>query len=422
LKRSLLITLLFSLTLFAQKSDNNTTSQNLAQEKNATKKSTSVKKTQKKRSEVEKLRYALKHGIIKYSEIPVEKYIKLKMWNELKHALSVIPSKSSFQAKFKKYALSLNYSDEIYKQLLKTIPKRSLKQELRNKWSDRELKKYKISKRYAYKNGPIGERYVPYTEATYYTTDTDTYTINGQARTISKTNSHTSGSGGYNEKVYGYKAIVEFRNDSDNYYLTEIVEKWVGTTSEYKVRSRGAWGDGGKESYLSTRKVNFSHDDAFILKPHSKHKIQFEVGETEPKLLNISINNIRVISKEFAEDFLKALSNKNEDLALVKKFLNDDTFQRWHKRLQENYHQIFKKIYLPYVRVKILYDTKNYDPDFNNEITVLITTPRKMYVTYRLPNGEKKTKLVNIILKDKMSVKDIKKDDLKSTIIDVQDY
>ncbi|MDY0328134.1 MAG: hypothetical protein RBR07_07805 [Arcobacteraceae bacterium] len=177
----------------------------------------------------------------------------------------------------------------------------------------------KFSLRQTYKEGAIGERYVPTSTYTSSTPNSTTTYINGKAYTSTMYDTNTSYSGGSNEKVYGYKLIYDITNQSKNYYIVSLEAKWDGYYSHYQTYNTGAWGDGDTRTKLVEETQSSKYLETFLLGPDEIYKDQFEVGEKKPENLNIVISQLEKVDKSYYEGLVKALSYsqkkeiKNED-------------------------------------------------------------------------------------------------------------
>lgn len=169
-----------------------------------------------------------------------------------------------------------------------------------------ELSKLKV--RFTYKEGKIGERYVPTSEYSSSNPDTTTTYINGKSYTSTTYNSSSSTSGGYNSDVYGFKYLYDIINRSEDYYIIEVRADWTGTYKKYTSYRTGAWGGGDKRHKLVDSKKASKYFETFILAPGDVFKDQFEVGEKEPSDLELKLVKVKKLEKNYFEGLVKALS------------------------------------------------------------------------------------------------------------------
>ncbi|MDM8551604.1 hypothetical protein QUF72_16070 [Desulfobacterales bacterium HSG2] len=169
--------------------------------------------------------------------------------------------------------------------------------------SGKILKLYKLGIRHSFKYGKIGERFVSKGENTE--------------------------NEGYIEDVYGYKALYEMRNHSENYYFITIASSWSGEYGRSFPHNNGAW------EVEDTTKRGYTEHSFFILPYGGKYKGHFEVGEKEPVNLLICPKQIEKVSEEYYNGFVKALSHKNKDVSLIDKYLDDNLVKNWHDLLKE---------------------------------------------------------------------------------------
>lgn len=133
---------------------------------------------------------------------------------------------------------------------------------------------------------------------------------------------------GYIEDIYGYKAIYEMQNLSENYYFITIASSWSGEYGQNSPRN-GSW------KMEDSTKRGYTEHSFFILPDGVRHKGHFEVGEKEPANLLIFPKEIEKVSEAYYNGFVKALSHENEDVSLIDKYLKDNLVRNWHDLLRE---------------------------------------------------------------------------------------
>jgi len=284
------------------------------------------------------------------------------------------------------------------------------------------LKRHGLKYRFAFKYGPVGKRYVPRTTTSYTTYDRQTIIVDGQLRTISTPKEESYSSGGYDEKVMGYTAINQFKNGTSSYYLVQVYAKWHGRYSEYVTKEYGAWSDKqGSYRELQNKTLESSYEDAFILPPKSKVKFQFVVGEEKPDDLVLVIEKIKKVTPRFKREFEAALNAKRPSVELIRKFLNDPYLQKWHPRLRERLKEALLLRYRDKIRAYFLYDKEEYDPDFENDVVLVIKAPRRLKVRFRTPFGLSKEVVVDGVYKEKLRLQDVPRKDLRVEIVEVDE-
>ncbi len=375
---------------------------------------------------------AYRSFILKYPNIPqinkAKQDILLLQYNKVKKQ-NTIKAYQSFILKYPKapqvrkakeaiYTLIYNQAKsnntlKAYIELYKLYPKRFDVNKL--------LKFAKLKSRFAFKEGPIGKRYVPSTSTSYTTYESEHITVNGRSHTIGKNKTSSYSSGGYDENVYGFKAIYGFKNSSKNYYIVNIKTKWSGTYSKYMTGSYGAWSDkSGSYSKLKSSTQPSSWEYGFALAPKEKTKFQFEVGETKPTNLRLLITNIVKIDKSTYQNFNKVLSSKCNDIALLEKYIKDDRFKRWHKRLKTNKQNALQRLYAKKVQFRFVYDKEDYDPDFENEVKMIVSAPFNGKITYKTDFGTKDTITINKVYTKVFKLQNKSISSLKARVISVE--
>lgn len=182
-----------------------------------------------------------------------------------------------------------------------------------------EMKKIKIDQTFRY--GKIGERFVP-----------ENWGYPAEASSPATDN-------GYKEDVYGYKSVYEVINQSDNYYFVTLVFSWNSVYGDdYAYDKQTGEKNLTVNSDLSIRKRSF------LIGPNDKSfKDQLEVGEKEPKNLVVYPEKVETVSKEYYTECIKALSPKNENIALIDKYLKDSLVKEWHPILEKRKKEIMEK-------------------------------------------------------------------------------
>ena len=261
------------------------------------------------------------------------------------------------------------------------------------------LKVYKLTVKRTFKHGKIGERYVPYTSTSYSTPNTKYTYINGKSYSTTTYSKGGYSSGGNNEKVYGYKAIYRIDNNSNKYYHIKLNLSWMGKYSSYQTYNKGgAWSnESGTGRRLVSKESPSSTKQEFIIAPNDNFKFQFELGEE--KTTNITIDNLQIeeIPKKYYDIFMYALDIKNEDIQLLNKFIDDTKVLNWKNKIKSaksdiiyNINKRFNLENLKKASVRILFDKKKYDKDFNSNVKLEATSNALgMCINIRTPFGTK---------------------------------
>jgi len=205
----------------------------------------------------------------------------------------------AFLEKIKPDSIILN--NKAYSQLIKRLrdyPEIIEKTEI----SKRFLKTYRLKIRHSFKYGKIAERFV---------------------------SNRQNPQEGYKEDVYGYKVLYEVRNNSNKYYFVTMSAAWSGEYGRRSPSDNEVW------SVEDNTKRGHAEHSFFILPHGGKHKGQFEVGEKEPVNLLIYPMRIEKVSEGYYKGFMKALSNENEDVPLIDKYLGDNLVRNWHGILKK---------------------------------------------------------------------------------------
>ncbi|WP_419769669.1 MAG: hypothetical protein ACNI3C_10075 [Candidatus Marinarcus sp.] len=251
-----------------------------------------------------------------------------------------------------------------------------------------------------YKNGVIGERYVPYTSTSYSSPQHSTTYINGRAYNETKYEDKSYSNGGYNTEVHGYKAIYRVDNNSRNYYYVKLKFDWSGKYSKYEVYNKGgAWsGESGTGSKLVSNTTYSTHEEEFVIAPEDNYKFQFEVGE-EKSSIDLENIDIKIIPEEYYEALNYALDVKNEDIELLTKFLNDSKLINWKNKIKGAYKEItheinkrFNEANIKNAEVNLTINEKTYDKDFESKVTLTASSSKPMCVYINTPFGDKMIK------------------------------
>ncbi|MCK9337011.1 MAG: hypothetical protein M0P43_04165 [Arcobacteraceae bacterium] len=88
----------------------------------------------------------------------------------------------------------------------------------------------------------------------------------------------------------------------------------------------------------------------------------------------------------------KKVDIDNEALKLIDTYLNDEKVKAFHQKLKvsrenviEDFEQRYKETFFEDINISLEYDKKTYDPDFENNIEVKISTKQPVRVIFKTP-------------------------------------
>lgn len=307
--------------------------------------------------------------------------------------------------------------------------------DLHKKILEHKLEQNKLSIRHAFKNGYLGQRYVPEITTSSLVKNIEKVRVKkpgewyGSIYDFNTVSRSTTTKGGNNEKVEGYKSIYSLHNKSNKYYLVKFKSHFTAKSTHYETReylNRPSSIGGAldmltmgntsdmyrKENVLVANTKSDIYSEGFMIKPNEQIKFQFEVGEDIPQDFYTELEDIIEVSEKTYNDFVLALSEKNKNLFLIDKFLNNPKYEQWHSTLRYNKSVIFNNKHLNSVKSNLTFDEKSYDPDFNNDVKLTIKTPFKMKVKYSTKFGKSDVVIVDKIFEKSFSLQSVKKEDL----------
>ncbi len=131
--------------------------------------------------------------------------------------------------------------------------------------------------------------------------------------------------------LYGYKAVYEMENRSDNRYLVTLNLSWSG---QY-----------GRTSLYEPRARHPLRPQSFFIEPgRGRTAGSFDVGEKEPEHFILYPETILTVTADYQQGLTKALSAENEDLALVEKYLADEKVRQWHPELKAQKERLGQEV------------------------------------------------------------------------------
>jgi hypothetical protein len=268
------------------------------------------------------------------------------------------------------------------------------------------LKASSLSIRHAFKFGDIGTRYVPAISNEIYNTET-LYNIGNTP--VTRTTSSVQSSGGVNESVQGYTAVVGVTNNSDKPCIVNTVVGGSYVESKYYKEHAFLWF--GKESANLVANAKYLiRTKGYLVKPHEEIKDQFVVGEKEPKDFQIGVSSVVPVDEGWVAGLSNALNGAagtcRDSLALLpllNKYLNDPLADTWKKQLAARKASCEKTVQdsnMAVISKKMVYQVAipaNYDKDFDNSIVITIKNPTnwKMRVIVAGPGDGRQTVVVD---------------------------
>lgn len=242
-----------------------------------------------------------------------------------------------------------------------------------------------ISKRIGYKQGKIGTTYVPPVENNYYNTETQYFYGDTPIKRRDKT---VVTSSGYNKDVQGYTAIYEFKNNSKQNYIIDILVSATVKSSYYYVVEDHAFFSvntaNRTESSASYKPFTFSK--SILLKAGESLKDQLSVGEDIPKDLIVGVSSVTPVDNLWIEQLGKALNSSFKNVteaeslrALVDQYLLDEKAAPWKEKLTEQKNKVVAYLdTIEQTQLKRLVSisvsmASDYDPDFENTVKVAVT-------------------------------------------------
>lgn len=227
-----------------------------------------------------------------------------------------------------------------------------------------------------------GKRRVPYVSNTYYTSEDQSYYVNGQYIHKSKPKTQTSSSGGYDESIYGYEFLFAIDNTFDKSYIAEVEAVWHATEYYYKKErycmKRGFFfcSDYGYRNVKKETRKKKRVNQTFIIGKDGRVKHSFYLGEKKPSDISFFISNIKQIdNKSFnAYESIMSLKGKKEllkseqniEMLVSKKEFSPfkNTLLKRKMEIQKYHRDIFSKENIKTVELDITVDNKDMIPIF----------------------------------------------------------
>ncbi|MFC3031067.1 DUF1566 domain-containing protein [Pseudoalteromonas fenneropenaei] len=255
-----------------------------------------------------------------------------------------------------------------------------------------------LDTRFTFREGKIGERYVPVLN--HSSSSTNTRYINGRAITETTYNDYTTG--GYSQDRYGFTAVYQLFNESNNNYIVDLTLSGTVTMTELNRQVAGVWSD--EHHTTNVKQTKLEQQSSYLLKKGENVRDQLVVGEKQPADFKITISGITPVSDNWIEElqqileadediastteteeetgvlqtikgFWKSatelpsmLSSKPEPLMQIEQYLADPRAVKWSDILKQRYTETALK------QLDIRLDPEaRYDRDFDSLVKVLVT-------------------------------------------------
>lgn len=270
-----------------------------------------------------------------------------------------------------------------------------------------------LDTRYTFREGKIGERYVP--TLSHSTSSTNTRYINGRA--INETTYSDYTTGGYNQDRHGFTAVYQLFNDSDNNYIVRLNISGTVTMTELKGQAGGIWNEAHHTT--QTQQTKLEQQTSYLLRKGENIRDQLLVGEKQPTDFKVAITEITPVSDSWinglqrildgdvtpkpeaaatlevenntgiwhkvkaffsslwqaivafwgsATELPSMLAPKADPLTEIEYYLQDPRASMWSERLKQRYtEEVLKKLDI------LVEPEPRYDRDFDSQVTVFIT-------------------------------------------------
>lgn len=256
-----------------------------------------------------------------------------------------------------------------------------------------------LDTRFTFREGKIGERYVPVLK--HSSSSTNTRYINGIAINETTYNEYTSG--GHSQDRYGFTAIYQLFNESSNNYIVDLTLSGTVTMTELNRQAGGMWSD--EHRTTSVQQTRLEQRSSYLLKKGENVRDQLVVGEMPPADFMITISGITPVSDSWikdlqhildgdkdatktveanveekgllqtikgywksASDLPNIVSSKPEPLSQIEHYLADPRAAKWAVVLKQRYTEIALK----HLEITLEPEAR-YDRDFDSLVKVFVT-------------------------------------------------
>ncbi|MCP4343093.1 MAG: hypothetical protein GY799_30520 [Desulfobulbaceae bacterium] len=262
--------------------------------------------------------------------------------------------------------------------------------------------KYNISLLTSFQENKAGTRYVPTVSNTFYSSENESYYVNGEYVSKYRPKSETITSGGFDESVYQQDLLFALDNHSDEVYSLVFEAIWTATEfyweEEEYCHEMGFFScsEQGKRNVKRERGIGKRHRQSFLIPPDGRVKHKIKMGERVPTDLVYTLSEVTTIPKDLFNRYAQVMEKADEETLLGLQLLirepqlakfNDELSHRG-KVIKSKLAEQFSSTYLEDAKLEVVV-RKNYDPDFNNQITLsAITAGQPMIVVVKTPAGE----------------------------------
>lgn len=284
--------------------------------------------------------------------------------------------------------------------------------------------------RHNFKQGKIGERYVPSFSKSYMSTDAEYY-VGSERKEIRSEKSYSVG--GYSEAVEGYTLVYALKNNASSNYIVEVLISGTSTQSSYQTVGGGAW-SGEKRNQLNKGNSKLSIKKKILLQPGAEFKDQITVGESKPNDLDITIVGVSTVNNAWINGLNKALEDRIDTASAAKhlaptleEYAADDRAEPWHEKLKSRKakaDEVIDEADQNEMKrhVTITVDpANNYDPDFVNDVSVHVANSDKRQYDVAITVAGADSMTLSVPARGRstgvMKIQNVRKSDLKVTAL-----
>ncbi|MDN3682053.1 hypothetical protein QWZ04_17245 [Vibrio tapetis subsp. quintayensis] len=288
------------------------------------------------------------------------------------------------------------------------LARQELETQLAKHFNNLSDNKYGLKVLKTVKKSIQGERRVPSVRNSYYTTEDQSYYINGEYINKTRSIEKIQHLGGYEESIESYELVFAIDNTQENIYVAQLEATWSASEYYYEKESycmkRGLifckqWGNRNVRKERNEEK-RFLQD--YLIGPNGRAKHSFELGEREPNDLRLFISNIRIVDNDIFQKFDFVMSEKGKETPLesyknIKHLKSLSEFSEFEKMLTdrkktiEQYHlDQFSKSNIEKVTIQVNVDSNKFDKDFENDVVIkLQSSDLPLVVEINTPIGDK---------------------------------
>ena len=297
---------------------------------------------------------------------------------------------------------------EFSKEFPDYLARQKLETQLAKYFNNLSENKYGLKVIKTVKKSIQGERRVPSVRNSYYTTEDQSYYINGEYIHKTRPIEKIQHLGGYEEAIESYDLVFAIDNTQENAYVAQLEATWSASEFYYEQESycmkRGLifckqW---GKRNVRKERKEEKRFLQDYLIGPNGRAKHSFELGEREPNDLRLFISNVRVIETDTFQKFDFVMSEKGKDSPLevyenIKYLRSLSAFSEFEKMLTDREKDIsqyhldnFSKSNMEKVTIQVNVDSNKFEKDFENDVVIkLQSSDLPLLVEINTPIGDK---------------------------------